>query len=58
MTGSSLIGTTVTTVNPIYTAAEIATQLKLSKARTVATLKSFVPKVKEAFEKLGGKAIR
>ena len=52
--GASDLGVTITTVNPVYTASEIARQLRMSKSKYLATLSVFLPKVKEALTKVEG----
>lgn len=46
-----LLGVIVTTLNPLYTADEVAHQLKHSKARFVLTVSMFTAKVQEAAAK-------
>jgi acyl-CoA synthetase (AMP-forming)/AMP-acid ligase II len=46
--GTALAGGIVTTVNPTYTAGELASQLRDSKARFLVTLGMFLDKAKEA----------
>ncbi|MEX2049513.1 MAG: 4-coumarate--CoA ligase family protein [Gemmatimonadota bacterium] len=46
--GTALAGGVVTTVNPTYTAGELASQLRDSKARFLVTLGAFLDKAKEA----------
>lgn len=46
--GTALAGGVVTTVNPTYTAGELASQLRDSKARFLVTLGAFLEKAREA----------
>ena len=48
-----ITGMAVTTMNPIYTATEIARQLKMSKANWAVTNRDLVPVIKDALVKLG-----
>ena len=50
--GASGVGVTVTTLNPIYTAPEIAKQLKLSNATYAVTTKELFPIMKAATDAL------
>ncbi|HUF75850.1 MAG TPA: 4-coumarate--CoA ligase family protein [Longimicrobiales bacterium] len=52
--GAAYAGGTVTTVNPTYTAEELASQLRDAKARFLITLGPFLDKAKEAAEAAGG----
>ncbi len=52
-TGATGIGMIVTTVNPGYTASEVARQFQMSRAKCVLTMKAQVPVIKEAIDKLG-----
>jgi acyl-CoA synthetase (AMP-forming)/AMP-acid ligase II len=47
------IGVTITTLNPIYTAAEIAKQLKLSNASWAVTSHELLPTLLGAIQELG-----
>lgn len=40
-------------MNPVYTAAEVSKQLKISKARFVITTADHIPRLEEAASKLG-----
>lgn len=51
--GVSLAGGVVTTISPLYTAHEIASQLRDSGARTLLTVPALVEKAKEAAAKAG-----
>ncbi|KAI8320129.1 acetyl-CoA synthetase-like protein [Martensiomyces pterosporus] len=51
--GTQMVGGTVTTANPAYTARELAHQLKLTQAKYVVTLQTTVPTVKEALRIAG-----
>ena len=46
--GVAALGGTVTTVNPLYTARELATQLKDCRAKLLITVPTFLDKAKEA----------
>jgi acyl-CoA synthetase (AMP-forming)/AMP-acid ligase II len=52
--GTAWAGGVVTTVNPTYTAAELASQLRDSGARFLITLGPFLDKAREAAEDTGG----
>ena len=52
--GAAYAGGTVTTVNPTYTAEELASQLRDSRARFLITLGPFLDKAKAAAEAAGG----
>ncbi|MBM4439843.1 MAG: 4-coumarate--CoA ligase family protein [Candidatus Rokubacteria bacterium] len=52
--GVASIGGIVTTVNPLYTAGELANQLKDSKAKLLITVPPFLDKAKEAAAMAGG----
>lgn len=52
--GAAYAGGVVTTVNPTYTAEELASQLKDSKARFLVTLGPFLEKATQAAEAAGG----
>ena len=52
--GVASLGGTVTTVNPLYTAGELANQLKDSKAKLLITVPPFLDKAKEAAALAGG----
>ena len=52
--GVASLGGTVTTVNPLYTAGELANQLKDSKAKLLITVPPFLDKAKEAATLAGG----
>jgi acyl-CoA synthetase (AMP-forming)/AMP-acid ligase II len=49
----AVLGGIVTTVNPLYTAGELATQLKDCKARLLITVPMFLDKAKEAAAQTG-----
>src|SRR5438552_407148 len=49
----SLIGGVITTINPMFTAAELARQLKDSSARYLVTTPQFLDKAKEAAGEAG-----
>src|SRR5206468_7053843 len=48
------LGGTVTTVNPLYTAGELASQLKDCRAKLLVTVPAFLDKAKEASAQAGG----
>jgi 4-coumarate--CoA ligase len=50
--GATAAGLAVTTMNPIYTATEIARQLTMSKPSRAVTNKALLPIIKEAISKL------
>jgi acyl-CoA synthetase (AMP-forming)/AMP-acid ligase II len=52
--GVAMLGGTVTTVNPLYTAGELANQLKDCKAKLLITVPMFLDKAKEAAAAAGG----
>ncbi len=51
--GAALIGGIVTTINPLYTAAELAYQLKDARARDLITVGPFLDKAREAAAECG-----
>jgi acyl-CoA synthetase (AMP-forming)/AMP-acid ligase II len=51
--GTLMAGGTVTTINPLYTAEEVAFQLNDTKAKFMLTIGMFLDKAKEAQEKSG-----
>jgi len=52
--GAALAGGVVTTVNPHYTGAELASQLRDAGARFLITASAFMEKAREAAEEAGG----
>ena len=52
--GAALAGGVVTTVNPLYTARELASQLRDAGARLLITTSHFLDKAREAADDVGG----
>ena len=44
----------MTTVNPVYTASEVARQFRMSRTKMVVTMEAFMPVLKDATAKLEG----
>ncbi len=55
ITGASLAGVPVTSVNPAYTSSEVARQLKAANAKAVVATTQSEPLIREALQKLGRK---
>ncbi len=53
LTGATGVGVIATTINPGYTASEVARQFKMSHAKCALTSSTHLPVVKEAISKLG-----